>query len=167
VVTLDVGTMVSAAATLAASHPDRGDGVNVTVVVDADTPSIEGDEDLLHRAVFNLVLNAVQAVGSTGHVQVRVQPASADAHRLSNGAHVAISVSDDGGGIPEDVRDRLFEPFVSGKPGGTGLGLPVVHRAVEAHRGVVLVDALSPGTRFTVLLPATPVATPSYSGIAS
>jgi hypothetical protein len=51
------------------------------------------------------------------------------------------------------MRDRIFEPFVTGKVGGTGLGLPVVHRAVEAHRGIVLVDALEKGTRFTVLLP--------------
>ena len=167
VVTLDVGALVSAAATLAASHPDRADGVEVTVEVDADTPTLEGDEDLLHRAVFNLVLNAVQAVGPTGHVRVRVHKAAGDAYRMADPVLVAISVSDDGGGIPADVRDRLFEPFVSGKPGGTGLGLPVVHRAVEAHRGVVHVDALTPGTRFTVLIPATPVATPSYSGIAS
>jgi nitrogen-specific signal transduction histidine kinase len=51
------------------------------------------------------------------------------------------------------VRDRLFEPFITTKPGGSGLGLPVVHRAIEAHRGVVLVDTGANGTRFTVLLP--------------
>ncbi|MEQ1691440.1 MAG: ATP-binding protein [Gemmatimonas sp.] len=167
VVTLDLGAMVTAAATLAASHPDRAEGVDVTVVVDPDTPSLEGDEDLLHRAVFNLVLNAIQAVGPSGHVCVRVQPAVGHAPRIANTRQVAISITDDGVGIPDDVRDRMFEPFVSGKPGGTGLGLPVVHRAVEAHRGVVLVDALERGTRFTILLPATdPVASPS-TGVVS
>jgi signal transduction histidine kinase len=47
----------------------------------------------------------------------------------------------------------MFDPFVTTKPGGTGLGLPIVHRAIEAHRGLVFVDSGSSGTRFTVLLP--------------
>ncbi len=160
VTSLDVGAMVTAAAALAASHPDRAPGVTIAIDIDPDAPSLDGDEDLLHRAVFNLVLNGVQAVGATGTVQVRVQRAAPETYRLPGSALamdvplLAISVSDDGVGIPSDLRDRLFEPFVTGKPGGTGLGLPVVHRAVEAHRGVVLVDALPHGTRFTVVLPA-------------
>jgi two-component system sensor histidine kinase PilS (NtrC family) len=63
-------------------------------------------------------------------------------------------VTDDGPGIAPEIRDRLFEPFITTKGGGSGLGLPIVHRAIEAHRGVVLVDsAPGRGTRFTVLLP--------------
>jgi signal transduction histidine kinase len=69
------------------------------------------------------------------------------------GGAVALSVSDDGPGIAPHVRDRLFEPFISTKPGGSGLGLSVVHRAIEAHRGIVLVDSGTSGTRVTVLLP--------------
>ena len=91
------------------------------------------------------------AVISFSSASAAQAPASADAESAS---WIAISIADDGPGIPFELRERLFEPFVSGKPGGTGLGLPVVHRAVEAHRGVVLVDALARGTRFTVLLPA-------------
>ncbi|MBL0170244.1 MAG: PAS domain S-box protein [Gemmatimonadaceae bacterium] len=167
VVTLDVGALVTAASTLAASHPDRADGVEVAVVIDSGLPTVEGDEDLLHRAVFNLVLNAIQAVGPSGQVDVRVgehHPAPTAGNAPSR--QLAISVSDNGDGIPEEVRERLFEPFVSGKPGGTGLGLPVVHRAVEAHRGLVLVDALARGTRFTILLPTTPVVGASLTGLA-
>jgi signal transduction histidine kinase len=63
-------------------------------------------------------------------------------------------VQDDGPGIPAEIRDRLFEPFVTGRPGGTGLGLAVVQRAVEAHRGLILVDsAPGRGTTFTVYFP--------------
>jgi two-component system sensor histidine kinase PilS (NtrC family) len=157
---LDVGAVATAAATLAASHPDRGERVVVETSVDPDLPTLDGDEDLLHRAVFNLVLNAVQAVGDTGHVHVRVQRRDLDAAPEHGGLTmtgdvIAISVTDDGPGIPADLRDHLFEPFVTGKAGGTGLGLPVVHRAIEAHRGVVLVDSLPDGTRFTALLPLT------------
>ena len=135
------------------------------MTVDPGLPPLDGDEDLLHRAVFNLVLNAVQATGADGHVQVHVHrqaarhPAASSAPHGHPGDVLVISVTDDGPGVPADLRDRLFEPFVSGKAGGTGLGLPVVHRAVEAHRGVVLVDTLSAQTRFSILLPLTSSAT--------
>ncbi len=157
---LDVGALVSAAATLAASHPDRPEGSALEIDIAPELPRVDGDEDLLHRAIFNLVLNAVQAVGATGHVAVRatlLDDSSGLAQRTSvagASAMVAITITDDGAGIPDDIRTRMFEPFVSGKSGGTGLGLPVVHRAIEAHRGVVLVDSLERGTRFTILLPA-------------
>ncbi len=155
---VDLGAIVNAASMIAASHPDRRDGVQVQVSVAPELPSVEGDEDLLHRAVFNLVLNAVQAVGPDGHVFIEVdryRPSGAGgaASAVLTGDLLTVSVTDDGPGVPPELKDRLFEPFVTGKAGGTGLGLPVVHRAVEAHRGVVLVDSLARGTRFTMLLP--------------
>lgn len=156
---LDIGALTKAAVMIASAHPDRPDGVTVTVDVESDLPAVDGDEDLLHRAVFNLVLNAVQAVPPFGHIEVAVRrfvPERApdvQATALLPGEHIAILVSDDGPGIPLDLRERLFEPFVSGKAGGTGLGLPVVHRAVEAHRGLVMLSVLPVGTRFTVVLP--------------
>ena len=118
---------------------------------------MEGDEDLLHRVVSNLVLNAVQAAGTGARVTVRTgRPAS---HELPRGAGienpVALAVSDNGPGIPENLRARLFDPFVTGRVGGTGLGLAIVQRAVEAHRGLVLVDSTEgKGTTFTVYFPA-------------
>ena len=66
---------------------------------------------------------------------------------------VALRVSDNGPGIPIELRERVFDPFFTTKTGGTGLGLPIVHRAIEAHRGFVFVDSSPKGTRFTVLLP--------------
>ena len=66
---------------------------------------------------------------------------------------MALRVSDEGPGIPDDIRDRLFDPFFTTKPGGTGLGLSVVHRAIEAHKGFVFIDSDPRGTRVTVLLP--------------
>jgi two-component system sensor histidine kinase PilS (NtrC family) len=155
---LDLGALVHTATMLAASHPDRKAGVDVQVNVAPALPPVLGDEDLLHRAVFNLVLNALQAVGPNGHVFVDVHrhaPASgATPATPITGELLAVTVTDDGEGIPDELRARLFEPFVTGKAGGSGLGLPVVHRAVEAHRGTILVDSLTRGTRFSMLLPA-------------
>jgi two-component system sensor histidine kinase PilS (NtrC family) len=164
---LDLGAVVQAAATLAASHPDRGENVQVQVDISPDLPPLTGDEDLLHRAVFNLVLNAVQAVGQAGHVFVAVSRHVHDGdgrnHRAIAGELLAITVTDDGPGVPEHLRGRLFEPFVSGKASGSGLGLPVVHRSVEAHRGLVTVDHLPVGTRFTIVLPTARAASDSSS----
>lgn len=154
---LNIGTLVHTAAMLAASHPDRQAGVEVQVDIGDGLPPIIGDEDLLHRAVFNLVLNAVQAVPADGHIYVDVHrylPPNGSAPATAiTGELLAISITDDGVGIPESLRSRLFEPFVTSKQGGSGLGLPVVHRAVEAHRGAILVDPLPQGSRFTILLP--------------
>jgi nitrogen-specific signal transduction histidine kinase len=69
---------------------------------------------------------------------------------------VALRVTDNGPGIAAEVRESIFDPFITTKVGGSGLGLPIVHRAVEAHAGVVLVDSSSAGTRFTILLPPAP-----------
>lgn len=172
IATVDVGDVVRKAAQLAAAHPDRRSDVRVTIAVADGELTLEGDEDLLHRAVFNLVLNAVQAVSQDeacvrgdadatdgGHVHVDVRLARENdtsarhAGTRWQGDTITIAVSDNGPGIAPGLRNTLFEPFVTTKAGGSGLGLSVVHRAVEAHRGVVVTDALTPGTRFTILLP--------------
>lgn len=173
--TVDIGSLVHTAAMLAASHPDRGTGVEISVSVAPDLPRVEVDDDLLHRAVFNLVLNAIQAVENAGHVYVEVDRLVCDTNASAGadpgpviGDLLSISVTDDGPGIPDSVRDRLFEPFVTSKSGGSGLGLPVVHRAVEAHSGTIHVDSLTQGTRFSIVLPiAKQAAAPGITGVAA
>ena len=157
---VDLGAIARAAAGLVAQHPDRRTGVQVVCSTPELPLMIAGDEDLLHRAVFNLALNAVQAAPAGGRVAVEVAPVEIDQlpaglSAFDHGA-VALRVTDDGPGIPAQVRDILFDPFITTKPGGSGLGLPIVHRAVEAHAGVVLVDSSPAGTRFTILLPPAP-----------
>ena len=153
---VDLAAIARGATGLAAAHPDRREGVTVQCVAPDEPLAIEGDEDLLHRIVFNLALNAVQAAPGGGRVSIDVAPLASDdlppEAPFEHGA-IAVRVSDDGPGIPDAVRDRLFDPFTTTKPGGSGLGLAVVHRAVEAHRGLVLVDSTTRGTQFTVLLP--------------
>jgi two-component system sensor histidine kinase PilS (NtrC family) len=153
---VDLGAIARGAANLASAHPSRADGVVVHCSVPDDPFVIEADEDLLHRAIFNLALNAVQAAPNGGRVDVDIVPLLPDEVPAGAGfdhGAVALRVTDDGPGIEPELRSRMFEPFVTTKDGGSGLGLPVVHRAVEAHRGLVLVDSSSEGTRFTMLLP--------------
>jgi len=152
---MDLHAVAEAAIRLVRQHPDCAAGVKI--VLEGGPTPMEGDEDLLHRVVSNLVLNAVQAAGARAAVKVRTGLAAAN--ELPGGAGidnpVALRVSDNGPGIPADLQERLFEPFATGRVGGTGLGLAIVQRAVEAHRGLVLVDTKAGGgTTFTVYFPA-------------
>ena len=152
---MDLHSVAEAAIRLVRQHPDCAAGVQIAL--EGGPTPMEGDEDLLHRVVSNLVLNAVQAAGSRAAVTVRTGHAAANELPGAAGIDnpVALRVSDNGPGIPADLQDRLFEPFATGRVGGTGLGLAIVQRAVEAHRGLVLVDTKTGGgTTFTVYFPA-------------
>ncbi|MDA1080602.1 MAG: ATP-binding protein [Gemmatimonadetes bacterium] len=154
---VDLAAVVRGACRLADEHPFKPDGATVEVVVGDGPLIVSGDEDLLHRAVFNLTLNAVQATRPGTVVRVLVERAGA--HRVPRGVPaleagaIVIDVVDEGPGLDPSVRERLFEPFTTTKPGGSGLGLAITYRAIEAHRGVLLVDTNERGTRFSVLLP--------------
>jgi signal transduction histidine kinase len=133
-----------------------GDSVRFKTVLPRRDLLVRGDEDMLHRALVNLLLNAVQASPENG--EVRIEAGELAIHQLPQGVGfregaVAIRVIDQGEGIPKELRERLFDPFITSKPGGSGLGLAVVHRSVEAHGGFVHVDANSRGSRFTMVLP--------------
>lgn len=147
------------AADLVTRHPSKPENVRIREVFPSKSLVVVGDDDLLHRAIFNLLLNAVQASSPGGEVVIEASELShnqlpAQAAHFTRGA-LMIQVADNGRGIAESIRERLFEPFVTTKTGGTGLGLSIVHRAVEAHHGFILVDSngKASGTKFTVILP--------------
>ncbi|MFL5521077.1 MAG: two-component system sensor histidine kinase NtrB [Gemmatimonadales bacterium] len=157
---IDLLEIVRASVGMVRAHPDAEGGSLISI--EGSSRVIPGDEDLLHRVVANLVLNAVQA-GAGAPVQVMVRVDDIAGADLPSGAEfelgVRLVISDDGPGIPEEIVDRLFEPFVSRRQGGTGLGLAIVQRAIEAHRGLVFVESRpGKGTKFTILLPATVMA---------
>jgi two-component system sensor histidine kinase PilS (NtrC family) len=170
---LDLAILGESALRLVEASPNRPDGVRLVIDAVPEEHVVEGDEDLLHRAVFNLLLNAVQASPPGGEVRLEVGaalPEHLGGTRFEYGAAM-LSVADEGPGIPVEIRDRLFDPFFTTKPGGSGLGLAVVHRAIEAHRGLVFVDSNGSGTRFTVVLPRAepsrrPAPTPPTSSLA-
>jgi signal transduction histidine kinase len=103
--------------------------------LDPRVPEIYADPREFGYAFENLIQNAYQAITEGGKIEVRTQ-------RVQDRIHV--SVSDDGVGIEDDVRDKIFEPFFTTKAHGTGLGLPLVHRAVQNHGGEIAVHS-TPG----------------------
>ncbi len=106
---------------------------------------VEADAEQLMQAVFNLLNNAVQAVGAGGLVLI----STADA-----GEQLRIDCADNGPGIPPAIAERIFDPFVTGRDGGIGLGLAVVQQVIAAHGGQISVGrSAAGGTLFSLFLP--------------
>ena len=128
----------------------RRAGVAIEGTAALDDPSLSADEVQIHQVLVNLAMNAIQAAEGAGrHVAI-------EAREADGGRTVVIDVVDDGPGIPEDRRARIFEPFFTTKPAGkgTGLGLPIARRLVEAHGGTLdLCGAEARRTTFRLRLP--------------
>ncbi len=117
----------------------------ITATVAEDLPPLVGVRDQFVQVVFNLVLNAIDATGKGGRIEVAA---------TSGDSGVTLTVTDDGTGIDPIHRERLFRPYFTTKKHGTGLGLFVIRRIVEQHGGRVTVDSEpGRGTTFTISLP--------------
>ena len=154
--TVDLGAVAGDAVDLVSRHPDKSAEARIELRRPDIPVIVDGDHDLLHRAVFNLVLNAVQHAGPKGVVTVEVDLPDGDLPpTVQLPEPVRVRVRDNGPGIREEDIPRMFDPFFTRRSGGTGLGLALVHRAVEAHRGTILVDStVGRGACFTIYLPA-------------
>ena len=117
----------------------------VRLLVPEPLPLARVDEHKVHQALVNLISNAVQATGRQGPVQVRVT-----VERDGNPV-LRVDVIDDGDGVPPELRERVFAPFFTARAKGTGLGLAVVRRVAEAHRGTATIEA-TPGGGATFVL---------------
>ncbi len=143
----DLGEELSAAL---AMHPQVADGVEMTVTVEPADLVVPADRDQLRQVLWNLLLNAAQAVGESGHVRLQARPDD-------DGRGCRIEVVDDGPGVPPEHRERIFDPFVTSKPAGTGLGLSVARRIARAHDGdLVCLEAPGGGTLMRLVLPLEP-----------
>jgi len=108
-------------------------------------PEILADPDLLHRALQNLVLNAIDAMPQGGELTI---------HTYTSANAVEISVSDTGSGLTDEERSRLFTPYYTTKQHGTGLGLAIVQSVVSDHGGKISVGSTKEkGTTFRIELP--------------
>src|SRR5438477_4561679 len=110
----------------------------------AALPEVEGDPNQLRQVFVNLLDNASDAAGETGWVRVEGSV---------EGGRVAVAIEDSGKGVDETTRRRLFEPLVTTKQKGIGLGLALVKRIVERHQGTVSYEPRGNGARFVVRLP--------------
>jgi two-component system sensor histidine kinase AtoS len=118
----------------------------IALELSPEVPPIEADGEALKQVVLNLVLNAIQATPEGGRITIRTGIRSPD--------EVTISVRDDGIGIAPDDLEKVFDPFFSTKPTGTGLGLAMVRRIIDAHDGHIEINStLGLGTDIALRLP--------------
>ncbi|MEP6996637.1 MAG: nitrogen regulation protein NR(II) [Betaproteobacteria bacterium] len=124
---------------------------------DISLPEFEGDPEQLTQAIFNVVRNAAQALdGVLGVPQIRLTTRVARGVTLAKRRHrlaLALLIEDNGPGVPESIRDRIFFPLVSGREGGSGLGLTIAQTFVTQHNGAIECESVPGHTVFTILLP--------------
>jgi hypothetical protein len=132
---------------------------NVRVVREyhSDLPPVSADGKLLEQVFFNLLLNAVQAMGGQGTITLRTalgEPSTTRTDGAPLGPHVEIRVMDTGPGIPAHLLREIFTPFFTTKPRGIGLGLAITRRIVEEHGGRISGGNLpGQGAMFRICLP--------------
>jgi signal transduction histidine kinase len=113
-----------------------------------DLPKVLLDVDLFKQALLNLILNAEHAMPEGGDLILTTR---------RDGPWAVLDVTDTGIGMPEDVRSRIFDPFFSTRPSGSGLGLPTTRKIIEAHGGSIRVESEpGKGSRFSVRVPIAP-----------
>jgi len=112
--------------------------------------TINGDREKLIQIIINLLVNAIQASPSGGSIRIRC-----GLEKRGKQNYTFISISDDGPGIPEDLKEKIFNPFFTTKEQGTGLGLSITSRIADEHRGFIEVSNIPPhGADFRVFFPS-------------
>jgi two-component system, sporulation sensor kinase E len=141
---IEVNRIVKDALTLM-RHQAEQVGIEICDNIDSSPIYVEGNEDQLKQAILNLVLNAIEAMPDGGRLSIATR---------KDPDQAIIEVGDTGLGIPEEIQDDIFDFYFTTKEEGTGLGLPIVARIVEFHRGGMDLESTEgEGTKFTVELP--------------
>lgn len=129
---------------------------------DISLPDLTGDKEQLIQALLNIVRNAAQAVGGKGqaasNAKAEIRLVTRIARNVTLARHryrhvIEVKVIDNGPGVPESLRDKIFYPLVTGRDGGTGLGLPLAQGYIHQHGGVIEFDSQPGHTCFSISLP--------------
>ena len=138
---------------MAESKARRGD-VEVELAVPEDLPAIQGDEHQLCQVFTNLVINAFEAMNGEGRIRISAWAGTVEQEHTQRGDGLAsvpmliVEIADDGPGIPDELKDRVFNAFFTTKAQGSGLGLAIVRKIIDAHDGRIDVTSSSgKGTR--------------------
>ena len=132
---------------LVASSLPTLENYNVSLVlsIEPNLPIIQADKTKMSQLILNLLRNSSEAIKTKGVIHCSL---------TSQKNHLVLSIKDNGSGIPVLYQEDLFEPFITHKQEGTGLGLPICKRIAEAHNGSISFQSVpEKGTEFTVLLP--------------
>jgi two-component system nitrogen regulation sensor histidine kinase GlnL len=130
------------------------DALSVRRDYDTSLPELAGDKEQLIQAILNVARNAAQATAGRGEIRLITRIARQVTIARNRFRHaIAVSVEDDGPGVPADLAERIFYPLVSGRDGGTGLGLSLAQSFVSQHHGLIEFESAPGRTRFTILLP--------------
>ncbi|PYV63816.1 MAG: hypothetical protein DMG97_36770, partial [Acidobacteria bacterium] len=142
----DINAIVQSALSL---FNGRLDGIRVRALLAHDLPKVMADGDAIRRAMANLVDNAAEALQTSALKEIEISTAL-----VASRDAIEITVADSGGGVTQELKEKLFLPYFSTKKRGTGLGLAIVSRIVEEHQGSIRVEENKPvGARFVVELP--------------
>jgi two-component system nitrogen regulation sensor histidine kinase GlnL len=136
---------------LLAEYPQ---GLRIRRDYDVSLPPVAADREQIIQALLNIARNSAQALKGRGEIVLRTRVArqvtlARKLHRLG----VMVQIVDNGPGVPADIRDRIFFPLVSGREGGTGLGLTIAQNYVHQHGGVIELESEPGRSCFTLLLP--------------
>jgi signal transduction histidine kinase len=153
-----IAQVLHTAVSMAESKARRGD-VKVDLAVPEELPAIQGDEHQLCQVFTNLVINAFEAMNGQGRIRISAWAGTVEQEHTQRGGLASVpmlivEIADDGPGIPDELKDRVFNAFFTTKAQGSGLGLAIVRKIIDAHDGRIDVTSSSgKGTRFTVTLP--------------
>ncbi|GAA6207405.1 ATP-binding protein [Cognatishimia sp. WU-CL00825] len=139
-----------------------GFGAHMNIIEDYDPslPYALGDSDQLLQVVLNLLKNASEAAGKSGTIRIRSYFEHSFKLRRNDGSGLAlplqVEIIDDGPGLPQDIKGDIFDPFVSGRENGTGLGLALVSKIISDHGGWISVESVPGRTVFRISLSRAP-----------
>lgn len=157
----DIGKILDETIELFIHSPVFHEGIHIARPSVNGTIWAEVDPDQIRQVIWNLLINAAQAIPEHGDIRISLEKV----HELLRGNYpfhsrgkegdwVKVIIADSGQGIPPQEKEKIFEPFYTTKEGGTGLGLAIVHKIIESHHGMIKVESeIGRGATFTVYLP--------------